>query len=195
MSRSILAAVAVAAFSVATVAKADLKIGYVDLQRALMEVDEGRAAKNRLQSMMEAKQKEIDREQEALRKESELLEKQRMAMSEDTLRQKQIEMQKKLMELQQKWQKSSAEMDQKQRTELSSIFAKMDPIIAEIAEREGMTMVFDKADSGLVFAPPSLDITNDLVRAYNNKHKGTGGSKKTEAPKGDAPKAADAPKK
>ena len=41
------------------------KFGYVDFQRVLLEVDEGKAAKARLQKWLEAKQKEIDKEQEA----------------------------------------------------------------------------------------------------------------------------------
>jgi len=201
MSRSILRTLAVVALAASTIApriaKAELKIGYVDLQRALLEVEEGRQAKARLQSVLEAKQKDIDKEQEQLRKDGETLQKQQSAMSEETFRQKQIELQKRLFDLQQKWDKSRQEMAQKEHTELQAIFAKMDPIIAQIANNEGMTMVFEKTDSGLVFAPASLDITNELVRMYNDKNKsgaGTGTSPGTKPSGGKAP-AADAPKK
>ncbi|MGQ0504769.1 MAG: OmpH family outer membrane protein [Myxococcaceae bacterium] len=155
-----------------TAAKAEIKLGYVDLQRALVEVEEGRAAKKRLQGMLEGKQKDLDKEQEALRKEKELLDKQASAMNQETLVQKQTELQKKLFDLAQKWEKGKQEMAGKERTELQSIFQKMDPIIAQIAQREGLTMVFEKTDSGLVYAPASLDLTNELVRLYNDKNKG-----------------------
>lgn len=182
MSRfTFVAAVAAAVLSTSAFAQ-DVKIGYVDLQRALGEVDEGRSAKTRLQNLLASKQKEIDKEQEALRKESETLQKQASAMSEETLRQKQIEMQKKLMELSQKWEKGRAEMAQTEQKELQSIFQKMDPIIKQIAERDGLTLVFEKTDSGLVYAPPSLEITNELVRLYNAQHK-SGGAKKADAKK------------
>lgn len=182
MSRiTFVAAIAAAALSTSAFAQ-DVKIGYVDLQRALGEVEEGRAAKNRLQSMLQNRQKEIDKEQEALRKESETLQKQASAMSEETLRNKQIEMQKKLMELSQKYEKGRQEMAQTEARELQAIFQKMDPIIKQIAERDGLTMVFEKTDSGLVYAPPSLEITNELVRLYNAQHKG-GGAKKADATK------------
>ena len=75
----------------------------------------------------------------------------------------------------------------------------MDPIIAIIAQREGFTMVFDKGNAGLVYAPPSLDVTNELVRLYNDKYKGgvagrpVGPTKKDDVAKPDAPKS-DAPK-
>jgi outer membrane protein len=172
----------------APLAHAELKLGYVDLQRALTEVEEGRAAKARLQGLIEAKEKEISKEQEGLRKEKEVLDKQASAMSEEARMQKNNELQRKVMELAQKWEKARQDMSAKERTELQAIFAKMDPIIAAIAQREGMTMVFEKNDAGLVFAPPHLDMTNELVRRYNDQHKGQG------QPKADAPKQpADAP--
>lgn len=181
---------------VPTLARAELKVGYVDLQRALSEVEEGRSAKARLQSLLAAKQKEIDKEQESLRKEKELLDKQASAMSEESRVQKQTDLQKRLFELAQKWEKGKADMGTKERSELQVIFAKMDPIIATIAQREGMTMVFEKTDSGLVFAPAQLDLTNELVRMYNDQsRKGNpAGSKPATPPQADAPKR-DAPTK
>lgn len=180
--RSALAAFAVAVPLLLSQAAqaAEFKAAYVDLQRALLEVDEGKAAKSRLQKMLEEKQKDIDKEQEALRKEKETLDKQASAMSEETRIQKMTELQQKIMALAQKWEKGQKDMATKERTELQSIFAKMDPIIAEIAQREGITMVFEKTDSGLVYAPAALDLTNELVRIYNTRSKG--GGKAAKAP-------------
>jgi outer membrane protein len=146
---------------------ADFKAGYVDLHRALLEIDEARATKARLQKLVEEKQRELDKEQAALRKEMETLEKQASAMSEETRIKKQTELQQRAQALGQKWEKDQNEMSKRQRTELQAIFTKVDPIIAEIAQREGITMVFEKTDSGLVYAPPALDLTNEMVRLYN----------------------------
>ncbi len=157
----------------------EFRAAYVDLQRALLEVDEGARAKARLQQKLEAKQKELDREQEALRKEKELLDKQASAMSEETRLQKQTELQQKLFALAQKWEAGQKEMAAMERNELKAIFDKMDPIIAELAQKAEVTMVFEKTDSGLVYAPASLDLTNELVRSYNLKHRAkSGGAKK-----------------
>lgn len=50
-------------------AQAQQKIGIVDYQRAVLEVDEGKAARARLEQMKDAKQKEFDKAQEVLAKE------------------------------------------------------------------------------------------------------------------------------
>jgi len=201
--RKVLAALAVSILF-SPLARAELKLGYVDLQRALGEVEEGRAAKARLQSMIESKEKEITKEQEGLRKEKEVLDKQASAMSEEARQQKNNDLQKKVMELAQKWEKARQDMGAKERTELQAIFAKLEPIIANIAQRAGMTMVFEKSGAGLVFAPPHLDMTNELVRMYNDQYHAKGDAKAEagkpgadkpvrEAAKSDAPTRDQAP--
>ncbi|MBZ4419991.1 OmpH family outer membrane protein [Myxococcus sp. RHSTA-1-4] len=158
---------------------ADMKVAYVDLQRVLLEVDDGKAAKARLQKWLDDRQKEIDKEQDALRKEKETLDKQASAMSPDTKAQKEGELQRKVMQLAQKWEKSRAEAANKERQEMEPIIGKIDQVIASIAERDDLAFVLEKRDSGIVFARSQYDISNEVIRAYN-------AAKKPAAPK-DAP--------
>ena len=162
---------------------AELKIAYVDLQRAFAEVDEGKAAKAKLEQMRDAKQKEIDKDQEVLKKEKETFEKQMSTMTDAARTQQGTELQKKLYELQQRFEKGRAELAQTERETLSGILSKMQPIIQGIAQRDGFTMVFEKTDSGLLYAPPSLDITNELIRQFNEKSKAGGTATSTPAKK------------
>ena len=188
------------ALLLATPAFADLKVGYVDLQRALTEVHEGIAAKSKLKSELDKKKTEFEQEQNKLRDDKNVLDKQGPMMSEEVRNQKFAELQKRLFDLTQKAEKLQMEMAQAEQKALKQIFEKMDPIIASFAQRDGLTMMFEKTDSGLVYAPASLDYTNELVRTYNDKYPkaGGGGAKdkkegaapKTEAPKKDAPAAA-----
>ena len=150
---------------------AELKIAYVDLQRAFAEVDEGKAAKARLEQLRDAKQKEIDKDQEQLKKEKETFDRQASTMTDATRQQQGSELQNKLLELQHRFEKGRAELAQKERETLSGILAKMQPIITGIAQHDGFTMVFEKTDSGLLYAPASLDVTNELIRQFNEKNK------------------------
>src|SRR3954463_365092 len=177
MRRSFLIALT-AALTLSSVAQADIKLGYVDLQRALQEVAEGRDARARLKNDLDKKKSEFEAEQAKLRDDKAVLDKQGSMMSEEVRNQKFTELQKRLFELTQRAEKLQAEMAQAEQKELKKIFEKMDPIIAAIAKREELTMVFEKTDSGLVYAPASLDLTNELVRTYNDKFKGSGGTGK-----------------
>jgi outer membrane protein len=172
MSLRSLVSIAAVALSLAlpltAAAQAGPKLAYVDYQRVLLEVDEGKAAKARLQKWLEARQKEIDREQEALRKEQELLQKQASALSDEVRTQRATELQKKVMALGQKYEGSRAEAANKERQEMEPIVSKIDQIIGRIAQRDGLGMVFEKRDSGIVFALAQLDLTNEVVRTYNS---------------------------
>lgn len=183
--RSVLMLVSVVALTTSAIARADVKLGYVDLQRVLLEVEEGRAAKARLQKLLDDRKKDLEKEQEALRKEAEVLNKQAAMMNEETRVKKERELQERYLAFMKRAEKENADMATQERTVLNGMLQKVSPIIADIAQREGFTMVFDKTDSGLLYAPPALDITNEVVRKYNDI---SGGKKSVDTAKAGAPK-------
>ncbi len=175
----------------ATPAFADLKIGYVDLQRALAEVGEGQQAKAKLKAEIDKKKVEFEAEQKKLREDGMVLDRQASAMSEEVRIEKMKQLQGRVMQMTDKGQKLQVEFVEKERVELKKIFDKMDPIVAAIAKRDGLSVVFEKTDSGLVFAESSLDVTNELVRTYNEKYPVKGMKAPTPTP---SPTPAPAPK-
>ena len=61
---------------------------------------------------------------------------------------------------------------------------KLRAVVNSIATKEGFTMVFDAA--GLAYAPDALDLTNQLIRTYNEQNKAkpvAAPTKKSDAPK------------
>jgi outer membrane protein len=150
-------------------ALAQSKVGYVDLQRALNEVADGRAAKAKLKKEFDVRQKELDDKQEELKKLQADLQAKADVMTEDARRKAQAEMDQKLMAVSRLYATLQKELQQKEHDATKGIFARMSSIIKSIAEAEGVSMVFEKTDSGLLFAQPSLDLTNELIRRYNSQ--------------------------
>jgi outer membrane protein len=151
------------------VALAQSKVGYVDLQRALNEVADGRAAKAKLKKEFDVRQKELDDKQEELKKLQADLQAKADVMTEDARRKAQAEMDQKLMAVSRLYATLQKELQQKEHDATKGIFSRMSAIIKGIAEAEGVSMVFEKTDSGLLFAQPSLDLTNELIRRYNSQ--------------------------
>lgn len=174
MLRTLAAAVLVGALALpgAALAQAAEKLGYVDLQRALNEVEEGRAAKARLKQKFEKSQAQLDKEQNALKQRKEELDKKRTAMDETTLRQKAEELDRELVRVSGLYAKLQKELSEEERKATGEIFARMRKVIGDIAEKEGFSFVFEANESGLLYAPPALDLTNELVRRYNAGSKG-----------------------
>jgi outer membrane protein len=173
-------------------ARAEPKLGYVDLQRALWEVEDGKAARSRLESVAASSQKALDKEHQGLQKDKDQFEKEMSKLSPTARNERGTAIEKRLFEFNQKLEKTKAEIDAKQRGEIEAIFKRLEPIAAALAEREGMTMIFDKGRSGLVFAPASLDLTNELIRMYNDQFRDS--KPVAAAPPGKSPAKKDAPK-
>ena len=162
-----LAALIPLTFSVA--AHAQQKIGYVNFQKALAELDEAKAARTRLEGIKEQKQKDLDKAQDALKKDKETFDKQASTMTEQARSDKAEALQKRFIDLQQNFEKGRAELAQKENEEFQPIVNKMRAVINSIAQKEGFTMVFDAG--GIAYAPDSLDLTPQLVRTYNEQNK------------------------
>ncbi len=151
--------------------KDEVVIGYVNLQRAILEVEEGKRAKAQLKVTFEKKQAELQKREAELMKLKEALEREASAASDAANRQKVIEFQNKMMELQKVFmeeQKGLAELEQ---GALSGITTKMRGVIDEIGKAGGYTLILEVQDSRLLYAKTHLDLTNEVIRKYNQKFK------------------------
>ena len=86
----------------------DMKFGYVDMQRALNETEDGRKAKEKLKKDFDQKQKELDEQQTQLKKDIEDLDKKRTLLPADKVREKESELRSRLEKVQQTLRPSPA---------------------------------------------------------------------------------------
>jgi len=162
-------------------ARAEQKLGYVDLQRALGETEDGRKAKANLKKVFDQKQKELDEQQAALKKDIEDLDKKRTLLPADKVREKEAELQSRMQKVQQTYLRHQQDLSTKEQEATGKIFERMNRIITKMAASENFTMILDK--SALVFAKPHLDLTNDLIRRYNAGEGAEGGATAATPPK------------
>jgi outer membrane protein len=170
---TVLAALALAIAVPRAAHAAELKIGYVNLQQAVTEVEEGKAARDALKKEFDQKQKMLDEKQNELKKMKEDLDKQMVVMSEEARRDKAMEFERKVNDMQQVYVQMQKDLSDREREMMKVIFDKMEVVIKDIAAAEGYTYVFEQQNAGLIVAPPQANMTAELVRRYNAKYKGT----------------------
>jgi outer membrane protein len=159
-----------ASLGLSRVAEAKENLGYVNLQRAILEVDEGKRAKESLKKTFEKKQADLQKKEQELKTLKDQLEK--SSTSDDpATRQKRIEFQNKLLDLQQVFVKEQQELQQLEQKELSAITQKMRKIIDDIGKQGDYTLILEIQDSRLLYAKAHLDLTNEVIRKYNSLHK------------------------
>jgi outer membrane protein len=190
----LLAAALAALVSAAPARAAEVKLGYVDLQRALNEIEEGKTAKASLKREFDQKQKLLDEKQAEFNRLRGEFEKQASVLAEGPRKERQEDLDRRFLDLQSTFAQLQKELSERERDLTRGIFDKMGVIIRETAEAEGFTVVLERNDSGLLYAPAALDLTNELIRKYNARHKGgaaPAAAAPTKAPeKKPAPKAA-----
>ena len=156
-----------------------LKLAYVDVQRAIQETEEGKAARNRLKTEFDQRRAQIDKKSADLEKMQQEYEKQAPVLSDEAKRKKQEEFQKALVEARKSAGDLQEDMNRQEQAAMGNILQRLQQVVAEIAERESLSFVMDKGM--LLYAPAAADITNEVVRRYNDKF-GAG-----EKPAGKAP--------
>ena len=183
MIRSTLVGFVIAAGLIRPALAEEVKLGYVDLRRALHETEDGRKAETSLKKVFDQKQKELDEQQEDVKKAIEDLNKKRTLLPADTVRQKEGELQERVAKVQQTYMRHQQDLAAKEEEATRPIVDRLQRIIAKIAAAENFTMILDK-NQGVVFAKPHLDLTNEVIRRYNAGEE-----------KGAAPAAKSAPSK
>jgi outer membrane protein len=165
-----LSIIALALFAVAlgaTAAQAEVKLAFVDMQRALLQVKDGKAAKKTLEKMKAARQAEVEKRQAELKGLQEDFLKQKDFMKPDVRQQKQRELQQQMVGLQQTFAKLQRELAMEEAKVTKAIFARMARILAKIGKDRGLTMVYEKTESSVLWAPKELDLTDEVIRRYD----------------------------
>jgi outer membrane protein len=173
-------------------ARAEQKLGVVDLQRAMNEVDEGKTAKALLKRDFDEKQKQLDAKKAEFDKLQADLEKQQVVMSDAAKRERANDLDRRARELQGLFVQLQKDLSERERDATKGIYERMAAIVRDIAEADGIVLVLDRS-AGVVYAPQPLDLTDELIRKYNSRHPPAAGKKAAPAAGKAAPAAA--PKK
>jgi outer membrane protein len=181
MIRTVLVSTLLLSLFSAPVRAEEVKIGFVDLRRALAETEDGKKARSTLKRDFDKKQKELDEQQEEIKKAAEDLKKKSTLLPAETVRQKEIELQERVAKVQQTYMRMQQDLAGKEEEATAPIVDRLQRIIAKIAAAENFTAVLDKS-AGVVFAKPHLDLTNEVIRRFNaGEEKGAAPAKKAPA--------------
>ncbi len=147
----------------------DMKLGYVDMPRALNEVQDGKNAKAKLKKDFEGKQIELDRLQNELKEKRDAFEKQQGMMKADVKQRKAEELQRSFMDLQQTYAKLQKELMAKESALTQGIYQKLSLVIDSIGDRDGYTLIMDIGDT-VLYHKSHMDLTDEIIKEYNRRH-------------------------
>lgn len=156
----------------------DAKIAVIELEKLVNEVEDGQAAKTKLQDELKKKQRILDDKQAELKKLQESLQNQSAVMKEEARQAKGMEFQQKVTEAQQMYNSMQQDMVKKQQEVMSDILKKANPIIQDIAKKSDYDLILNKTEAVVVYAKPEMNITDMVLKRYNASYPAVKAKKK-----------------
>ncbi len=152
-------------------APSGLKIGLVDLQKALQSVDAGKQAKNQLDKDVTNKKSEIEKTRKKLESEVEAYNKKKAIMSESARTTKEAELQKRFAEWQNSAAESQMELQKRERELTEPLLQELETVVEGMGKEKEFQLILEKNRGGVLYAQGAEDLTDDVVDRFNSKKK------------------------
>ena len=146
---------------------AEQKFAYVDLNRALNESRQGGEAIRTLEETVKAKQILIDLKGAELKKLEEELSKQSSVLTPASIQEKKEEHEKLLRDYQRMVQDTQNDIQKRQSELMKKIILDLRKLIMKIGEEEAYSAIFEIAESGLLYMPKEMDITDMVIKRFS----------------------------
>lgn len=162
---------AVVAAGLSTANAAEVKIGYIDMQKAIQETTAGKKAKKELEKEFNAKKADLQKKESDLKKMNEDLEKKKVALSDDVKAKKVQELQQEMLKFQREVGESQLTIQKKERDLTAPILEKLQAAVDKVAKEGGYTMILEKSEQSVLWAKKEIDLTDSVVKEFEKTAK------------------------
>ncbi len=166
--KKFLVSVAVAALAAPMFAQTTpARVAVIDVQKVLTQSTAGKAAYDKLKKMQDERMERAKGMDEELRKLDADISTKRLSLSEDKLAEMQKQLADRRISMQRYAQDAEREIGEARDRELMALEAKIKPVIDGIGKEMGLAAIFNKFESGLVYASDAVDITDTVIQRFN----------------------------
>ena len=150
----------------ATLANAQIKVGVVNVQKAMLDSDELKKTSAEIEAKYKPRQDELQKLQNDLQSIQQQLSSNKLTPQAQA--DLQIQGTRKQRDAQRLSDDLQAEFDRDRQDVLSKAAQKMQEVVKKLAEEKGLDVVVDVSQT--LYYKPSLDLTADALAAYNKAH-------------------------
>ena len=154
------------------------KIGYIDLQRVMLESERGKEAKKVLLDEADKLKKTLDQKQDEIQKLKDALERQAATITPEARADKEKQYQAKLKDYQRLAGDYEADLRKKDAETSQKILNELQEIVKRLGDSEKYSLILEKTQAGILFSNTESDITGKVIALYNESAKKGGAPKK-----------------
>ena len=153
----------------ASAATGAAKVGFVDIQRVLARSVAGVSAREQLEKEKATMQREMDGRRVELEKLREELEKKGPLMTADARRDKGDQFERKRRDAARLADDFQKELEKKEQTLLQRVLQELSGVIERVGKERGYYLVVEKRGASVLYASPDADLTDEIIRAYDQQ--------------------------
>ena len=143
------------------------RVAVIDVQKVLTQSTAGKQAYEKLKKMQDERVEKAKSMDEELRKLDSDINTKKISLSEDKLADMQKQLADKRISMQRYAQDADREIGEARDRELQALQVKIEPVIDALGKEMGLALIFNKFESGLVYAADAVDITETVVKRFN----------------------------
>ncbi|HXV81973.1 MAG TPA: OmpH family outer membrane protein, partial [Candidatus Binatia bacterium] len=147
----------------------NVKIGFIDIQRAITESQAGKRAKERFQAQVKKAEAELLKEKQEIERLKGDLDKKGPLLKEEEKRSLEADLQRRVVNYQRGMQDQQQQLRQKEGEMTSDILKELEKIVNEVGKAEKFTLILER--SQILYSDQGIDITNRVIEAYNARSK------------------------
>ena len=150
---------------------AEMRIGYVDIQKALNESSAGKKAKVVMESEYQKFQTEIAQRRKELQDFQETLQKQGMMLSEKARKEKERDYQNKVKDFKRWGEDRQGELKQKEMELTKAALQGLGEVVKKLGEEGKFTLILEKNEAVILYASGAIDLTDRVIELFNSTSK------------------------
>ena len=154
-----------------------VRVGFVDIQRVLARSSAGVAAREQLEKEKAAMQRQVDAQRGDIEKLRDELEKKGQLLSVDARREKQEQLERKVRDARRLVDDLQGTLQKKEEALLAKVLQDVSGLIQKVSKDRGYGLVLERQRSSILYASPESDLTDDVLRAYDDETKKAPGKK------------------
>jgi len=147
------------------------RVAFVDVQRVLARSSAGVAAREQLEREKAAMQKQVDGHRGELEKLRDELEKKGQLLSADVRREKQDTLERKVRDVRRLVDDLQKELQKKEQDLLAKVLQDVSGVVQRYGKEKGLTLIVEKRGASVVYGAPEADVTDEIVRAFDEDAK------------------------
>ena len=146
-----------------------VKIGFIDIQRAISDSNAGKRAKERFQAQVKKAEAELLKEKTELERLKADLDKKGPLMKEEERRNLEADLQRRFVNYQRTMTDQQQELRQKEGALTGDILKELEKIVNEIGKSDKFTLILER--NQILYSDQGIDVTNKVIEVFNNRNK------------------------